>query len=266
MKRLELFHLPGCPYCIKAEKAIRELTEENPAYGEIDIHWIDESEQAEYADSRDYYYVPTIFFGEEKLYEAHPSQHSKEIKAAIRSALDRVLASGGADAEGTGRVREIQSRVSIRRFQDKPVEKEKIVAVLRAAMQAPSAGNQQPWEFYVVTDRAMLEALSGASRYAGPIKNAPVAVVAAYCTELWAPEYAHIDMSTAMENLWLEAGAQGLGGVWLGIAPEEDRMAFVEKAVGIPEGQRAFALFPIGYPAEERSPQDRFDEARIHWM
>ncbi len=163
-------------------------------------------------------------------------------------------------------MREIYTRVSIRRFEDKPVEKEKIEALLRAAMAAPSAGNQQPWEFYVVTDRAVLEALSRVSPYAGCTAKAPAAIVSAYREKLWAPAYAQIDMSIAMENLWLACGEQGLGGVWLGIAPIEERMKAVEEIVGIPAGQRAFAVFPLGYPAEERSQQDRFDPDRIHYL
>ena len=91
MKTIELFYLPGCPYCIKADRAIKELIKENPVYSSIEIKWIDESKDSEYADSRDYYYVPTIFFGDEKLYEAHPSEGSKEIKSAICSAFDKVL-------------------------------------------------------------------------------------------------------------------------------------------------------------------------------
>ena len=159
---------------------------------------------------------------------------------------------------------EIYTRVSTRKFTDEPVEEEKLLAVLRAAMQAPSAGNQQPWEFYVVTDRGMLEALSRVSPYAGCTRGAPMAVVSAYREKLWAPDYAQIDMSIAMENLWLETAAQGLGGVWLGIAPVEERMRAVEKIVGIPAGQRAFAVFPMGHPAEQKQQQDRFDESRIH--
>jgi nitroreductase len=69
-----------------------------------------------------------------------------------------------------------------------------------------------------------------------------------------------------MENLWLETDAQGLGGVWLGIAPMEDRMETVEKIIGMPDTLRAFAIFPFGYPAEERQQQDRFDPKRIHWV
>ena len=163
---------------------------------------------------------------------------------------------------------EIYSRVSIRKFTDQQVEHEKILAMLRAAMQAPSAHNQQPWEFYVVTDKDMLEKLSHISKYSMCIKNAPVAIVSAYRTDpvLPSPDFFHVDMSIAMENLWLETDAQGLGGVWLGIAPLEDRMRAVEEVLGLPERVRAFAIFPYGYPAEERRQQDRFDESRIHYV
>ena len=157
-------------------------------------------------------------------------------------------------------------RVSIRKYQNKPVEPEKIEALLRAAMQAPSAANQQPWEFYVVTDKEKLRALSEASRYAAMTKDAPVAIVSVYRKDIPMPMYAEIDLSIAMENLWLEADAQGLGGVWLGIAPLEKRMKAVEEVLDIPDHLRAFAIFPLGYPAEEKKQQDRFDESRIHYI
>ena len=160
----------------------------------------------------------------------------------------------------------IYSRVSIRKYQDKPVEKEKIEAILRAAMQAPSAANQQPWEFYVVTDREKLKALAEVSPFAKMTADAPVAIVSAYHKNCGLPEYAEIDLSIAMENLWLETETQGLGGVWLGIAPLEDRMQAVEKILGIPDSQRAFAIFPLGYPAEERQQQNRYDASRIHYI
>ena len=160
---------------------------------------------------------------------------------------------------------EIFTRVSVRRFEDRPVEPEKIEQLLRAAMAAPSAGNQQPWEFYVITDRETLEKLSITTPYAGCAKAAPAAIVSAYREKLWAPMYAQIDMSIAMENLWLACSGQGLGGVWLGIAPIEERMRAVEEIVGIPEGQRAFAIFPLGYPAEQRQQQDRWDPKRVHY-
>ena len=160
----------------------------------------------------------------------------------------------------------LYTRVSIRKYQKRPVEKEKTEAILRAAMQAPSAVNQQPWEFYVVTSREKLEALSKVSPYAGMTREAPAAIVSVYRKDCALPAYAQIDLSIAMENLWLETAAQGLGGVWLGIAPIEARMEAVEKVLGLPDTVRAFAVFPYGYPAEERAQQDRFHAERIHYV
>ena len=160
----------------------------------------------------------------------------------------------------------IYHRISVRKYQDRPIEKEKIEAILRAAMQAPSAGDQQPWEFWVVTEKGIIEKLAKVSPYAGCTKGAPAVIVAAYRENCMMPEYAQIDLSIAMENLWLEADAQGLGGVWLGIAPIEERMKAVEEIVGLPEGLRAFATFPVGYPAESRAQEDRYDASRIHWI
>ena len=92
MKEIELFYLASCPYCRNARKATEELTAENPAYGGIKINWIEESEQPEIAEQRDYYSVPTIFWNGEKLYEAHFTHSYADIKNNIRSAFDRVLA------------------------------------------------------------------------------------------------------------------------------------------------------------------------------
>ena len=160
---------------------------------------------------------------------------------------------------------EIFTRISVRKYQDKPVEKEKTMAILKAAMQAPSAGNQQPWEFYVVTSKEKLKALSEVHPYAGMTKDAPIAIVAAYRKDCDMPDYAQIDLAAAMENIYLETTAQGLGGVWIGIAPREPRMEAVEAILNMPGNLRAFAIFPYGYPAQARPQQDRFDESRIHY-
>ena len=159
----------------------------------------------------------------------------------------------------------IFTRISVRKYADRPVEPEKITEMLRAAMQAPSATNQQPWEFFVVTDKETLGKLSQVSPYAGMTKDAPAAIVSAYRKDCRHPEYAQIDLSIAMENLWLETSELGLGGVWLGIAPNEDRMQKVEEILRMPENLRAFAVFPFGYPSERRPQQNRFDPERIHY-
>ena len=160
----------------------------------------------------------------------------------------------------------IYHRISVRKYENKPVEPEKTEAILRAAMQAPSAGHQQPGEFFVVTDPVKLEALSKVGPYAGCTKDAPAAIVSAYRKKCSMPEYAQIDLSIAMENMWLETDSQGLGGVWLGIAPLEDRMAEVEKILGITDSLRAFAIFPYGYPAESHAQENRFHVDRIHYI
>lgn len=155
-------------------------------------------------------------------------------------------------------------RTSIRKYQDRPVEPEKIEQLLRAAMAAPSAGNQQPWEFYIVTDREKLIALSECSPFAGPIKDAPLGIVVCCQANCRMPEYAQIDCSAAVENLLLEADAIGLGAVWLGIAPLKERMDAARNVLSIPAHLYAFAFIACGYPAEERKQQDRFDTVRIH--
>lgn len=158
-------------------------------------------------------------------------------------------------------------RISVRKFEDRPVEKEKIMQILRAGMQAPSACNQQPWEFYVVTDKEKIQELAKVTPYSGCAAGAPVVLVPVYATKgLTAPDFAQIDLAIAQENIWLETDAQGLGGVWIGIAPVEDRMREVERILQIPEGFAAFSLFPFGYPAQSRPQQERFHPERIHFI
>ena len=92
MKELEILYMTGCPYCRHARIAVEELQEENPAYADIQIDWIEESEQPEIAQARDYYSVPTIFWQGEKLYEAHFTHSYDVIRQNIRAAFDKVLA------------------------------------------------------------------------------------------------------------------------------------------------------------------------------
>ena len=160
----------------------------------------------------------------------------------------------------------IYHRVSIRKYKDKPVEEEKITEILRAGMQAPSAANQQPWEFYVVTDKEKIIELSKSHIYAGCAAGAPVVIVPVYRKNCLIPSYAQIDMSIAQENMWLMTDSLGLGGVWLGVAPLQERMDAVREILDLPEELEAFSIFVLGYPDEERPQQDRFDASRIHYV
>lgn len=159
---------------------------------------------------------------------------------------------------------EIFRRTSVRRFTDQPVEREKVEQLLRAAMAAPSARNQQPWEFYAVTRRETLTDMADCSPFAGCLKHAPLGVAVCCRRDCLRPEYAQIDCSAATENLLLEAVSLGLGAVWLGIAPLEERMEAARKVLKLPENLYAFAFVACGYPAEERAWQDRYDPARVH--
>ena len=161
----------------------------------------------------------------------------------------------------------IFKRTSIRNYKANKVEDAKIEQLLKAAMAAPSAANQQPWEFYVVTDRTILEKLSETSPYAGCTKSAPLAIVPCYRKDgVVFGEYAEIDMSICCENILLEVTELGLGSVWLGIAPDAERMKAVEEVLNLPDHLAAFAILPIGYPETETTQQDRFDKKRIHYV
>ncbi len=160
----------------------------------------------------------------------------------------------------------IFTRTSIRQFENKEVEQEKVEKLLRAAMQAPTAGNQQPWVFYVVKDKDVLEKLSKSSPYAGCAKNAPMAIVVGYKNDVFFPELCEVDCAIACENIWLEADELGLGTVMLAYAPFEDRMKPAEEALNMPEGVHAFAVLPIGYPVKKAAQQDRYDESKVVYV
>ena len=92
MNKIEIFYLTGCPYCENAKQAVAELIQEEPAYQALALHWIEENEEPQLADSRDYYRVPSVFYNGDKLYECSPFHGYETIKARIRAAFDRVLA------------------------------------------------------------------------------------------------------------------------------------------------------------------------------
>ena len=159
----------------------------------------------------------------------------------------------------------IFTRTSVRNYEAKAVESDKVEKLLRAAMAAPSAKNQQPWEFYVVREPKALRQLSVASPYAGPAAKAPLVIVICSDTRrVTMPECVELDLSAACENILLEAEVLGLGAVWLGIAPLEDRMAKVTAALELPDHLQPFAIVPVGYPVGKKEQRDRYDASRVH--
>lgn len=162
----------------------------------------------------------------------------------------------------------IFNRRSLRKYKDRPVENEKVDKLLRAAMQAPSAGNQQPWEFIVVQEKDSLKKLSEMSPYSNFIADAPVAfVLLANEERMKFPENWQQDMGAATENILLHAVEQELGAVWLGVAPLEDRVNYLIEIFDLPQNIKPFAVISIGYPAEGQENKfiDRFDKTRVHY-
>eukprot|EP01156_Anaeramoeba_ignava_P015327 Anaeramoba_ignava/a612767_28.p1 GENE.a612767_28~~a612767_28.p1 ORF type:complete len:168 (-),score=42.81 a612767_28:467-970(-) len=163
----------------------------------------------------------------------------------------------------------INERRSVRSFLEKKVEKEKIISILKAAMQAPSAKNQQPWEFVVVENEEIKEKLSLTSQYTKFSKNAAtLIVVLSRNNELSAKDFVQQDLGACIENLLLEVVNQNLGATWMGVYPNQERVEYVSNLLNLNKSLVPFALVALGYPKKENSNRfiDRFDNSRIHWV
>ena len=160
----------------------------------------------------------------------------------------------------------ILTRRSIRKFTDKKVPKEIIDELLKAAMQAPSAGNNQPWEFIVIDDRKLLVKVPEFHPYSKMLKEAPLAIL--ICAHVKTEKYCDYwvqDCSAATQNLLLAAHAKGLGAVWLGIYPIQERVAGIQELVDLPADIVPLSLIAIGYPAEKKEPADRFKKEKVRY-
>jgi len=159
----------------------------------------------------------------------------------------------------------IMTRRSIRAYTAQPVNEGLIKDLLAAAMSAPSASNRQPWHFVAITDRRQLDTLTAILPYGQMLKQAPLAIVVCGDRERQPMEgYWVQDCSAATQNILLAAHARGLGAVWLGVYPREERIQGVTQLLGLPEQVTPLAVLSIGYPAEHKEPADRYDETRTH--
>ena len=149
----------------------------------------------------------------------------------------------------------IGRRRSIRLYEKKPVEKEKLNRILEAGRLAPSASNKQPWRFIVVTDEKVKEKLRAAYDEEWFV-SAPVIIVGcAVPEEAWVrmdgQEYWMVDVAIAMQNMILTATEIGLGTCWIADFTDEKG---IQEALKLPSNIRVVAMTPLGYPAEEKSP------------
>lgn len=157
----------------------------------------------------------------------------------------------------------ILTRRSIRHYTDQSVSPELITRLLRAAMQAPSASNKQPWYFVVIDDRQILDKVPEFHPYSNMLWQAPLAIAVCANSEAQ-PLYWTQDCAAATENILLAAHAEGLGAVWLAIYPREERVRGLKILLGLPDNIMPLSLISVGYPSEKKMPEDRYDPSRVH--
>ena len=193
---------------------------------------------------------------------------------SVRLASDKATVDKSADAQQSVNAEQavldnIATRTSIRDYEARPVEKEKIEKMLRAAMAAPTAMNKQPWHFVVVDQRNVLDALAGTNPYAKMLKKAPLAIVVCGNTDKMIEgggrDFWIQDASAATENLLLAAHAMGLGAVWTGAYPSEERCISINKVLSLSDNLIPLNMIVVGYPAEQPQPKQKFKEENISY-
>lgn len=163
-------------------------------------------------------------------------------------------------------IRNLLERRSIRKYTDQTIASEIVNRLLEAGMHAPTARNLQPWHFVVVDERQIIDQLAVAHPYAKMLKQASLAILVCGDRNIQEMDgYIIQDCSAATQNIMLAAHAHGLGSVWLGMYPREERMEKVGKLLSIPDHILPVALISIGYPDEHKDAPDRFKTDRIHF-
>jgi nitroreductase len=159
----------------------------------------------------------------------------------------------------------ILTRRSIRKYTQEAVSEEMVAELLKAAMNAPTATNEA-WDFIVIRDRTLLQAVTDFHPHATMLKEARVAI--AICGDpvretlkgRWP-----LDCAAATENILIAANSLGLGACWVGIYPVQERMQGLRALLGIPEHVMPLSMVSIGHPAEEKNPPKRYRPERVHY-
>ena len=159
----------------------------------------------------------------------------------------------------------ILTRRSIRKYKKKTISDEILQKLLQAAFSAPSAGNQQPWHFVILDDRKILNVIHTFHPSAKMLTEADKAILV--CGDLHLEKfkgYWMIDCAASTENILLAAHSLGLGACWLGMYPREGRVAGMRKLLHLPTHIIPFALIALGYPAEIKATEERYNNSRVH--
>lgn len=157
-------------------------------------------------------------------------------------------------------------RRSIRKYTGQPVDDALIEKLIQAGMYAPSAVNKQPWHFVIFRDRDTRKKITEIHKNAWMLKDASVGILVCWDETLQHDTgYGPVDCAAATQNILLAAHASGLGGVWIGVYPREDRINNVHKIFQLPKAVQPFSLIALGYPDEMKTLPERFNPSRIHF-
>lgn len=160
----------------------------------------------------------------------------------------------------------IFKRHSVRKFSGETVSDELIENLLKAAMQAPSSCNSQPWEFIVVSKKEDKEAISKMHRFAKPAARASHLIITlGNLNRAKVIRMIEQDLGACNENILLQATHEGLGAVWLGFHPIEDRTLKLKEYLNIPDYCIPFSVICVGWPAHEAEVKLRYDESKVHF-
>ncbi len=175
------------------------------------------------------------------------------------------------ETEGSSMVtKNIATRASVRSFINKPVKIDQVIEpILRSAMAAPSAMNKQPWEFIVITDRAMLKKLGAEFKNAGFAAQSQFTIIVCgnlkEAIEGEAAEFWVQDCSAATENMLLAIHSMGLGATWCGVYPSQERVEHLRDFLQLPEHIVPLNIVPVGIPEKAAEPKDKWNPNKIHW-
>lgn len=159
----------------------------------------------------------------------------------------------------------INSRRSIRIYKDEAVESGIVDKLLRAAFQAPSAGDARPWHFVLVDQREILLGLAAKMPGCEMLESAALGILVCADPELEEiPGFWPQDCAVASQHILLAAHDLGLGGCWIGLHPVDSRIEATREVLGLPDGIVPFALCSLGYPDESPPEDDRRDESKLH--
>ena len=156
----------------------------------------------------------------------------------------------------------IKKRRSIREYTPQSVSDADVQAMLEAAMAAPSANDQQPWEFIVVRREDLRRRLAETKQWSAMCADAPLVFVV--CAHEGRSSHWVEDASAATENLLLAAAGLDLGAVWVAIYPTPQDEAHVRQVLNVPQGVRILCLVPVGHPAETKPARTQYDQRKVH--